>query len=240
MPPSAPSRWGWWQGLVAGQSLAGTCCAFTQPLPAIVSIWVETLLSIGFLPTIYHLWPQTEQDHTGLETKSIYQCFVWVALLHRPAMSKHWRIRIHEIWCLLLSCLYRLFFKNFVTFFGFCWSYTVYLCWNFSTLSDLWSRLQKWLIRVLELGRWSCKQIFLSLQCHVFSLTLAVRKQRYTKAGLVSSQLSTWIFVMAQTAKTAYGVGIHTVFSIQGGSKALGAVALLQCLLVQSLFTFVL
>lgn len=40
-------------------------------------------------------------------------------------------------------------------------------------------------------------------------------------AGLVSSQLSTWIFVMAQTAKTAYGVGIHTVFSIQGCRRAL-------------------
>lgn len=92
---------------------------------------------------------------------------------------------------------------------------------NFSRLSDLWSRPQKWLIRVLELGWWSCKQIFPFSQCHVFSLTLAVRKQRYTRAGLVSSQLSTWIFVMAQTAKTAYGVGIHTVFSILGGSAAL-------------------
>lgn len=177
MQPSAPSRWGWWQGLVAGQSLAGTCCAFTQSLPAITSIWVETLLSIGSFPTIYHLCPQTEQDHTGLKTKSIYQCFVWVTLSLGPVRYKHWSMRIHVIWCLLVSCLY----KNFLTFYGIQWSYCVFvLCWNFSTLSDLWSRLQKWLIRVLELGRWSCKQIFPFSQCHVFSLTLAVRKQRYT------------------------------------------------------------
>lgn len=58
MQPSAPSRWGWWQGLVEGQSLAGTCCAFIQSFPAIASIWVETLLSTGSFPRIYHLYPQ--------------------------------------------------------------------------------------------------------------------------------------------------------------------------------------
>lgn len=58
------------------------------------------------------------------------------------------------------------------------------MSWNLSTLSDLWICLQKWLIRVLELGRWSCKRIFPFSHCHVFSLTLPVRKQRYTKPGL--------------------------------------------------------
>lgn len=175
MQPSAPSRWGWWQGLVAGQSLAGTCCAFIQWLPAIASIWAETLLSIGSFPTIYHLCPQTEQDHTEQETKSIYLGFVWVTrcmdFLRTCTHARLFHVCVQTFWLfwllLELHC-------------------ATVLCWNFSTLSDLWSSLQKWLIRVLELGWWSRKQIFPFSQCHVFSLMLAVRKQWYTKVGLVS------------------------------------------------------
>lgn len=125
----------------------------------------------------------TNWDQTGLETKSIYLCFVLFEQCF--AMNTHWSIRILQIWCLFISCLHRLFFHNFVTFLALLKLHCVFaLRWNFSTLSDLWGRLQKWLIRVLELGRWSCKQIFPFSLCHVFSLTLAVRKQRYTKCWL--------------------------------------------------------
>lgn len=123
MQPSAPSRWGWWQGLVAGQSLAGTCCAFAQSLPAIASIWVETLLSIGPSSTIYHLCPQTEQDHTGLETNFIYPCFVWVTVLtcyEQELMHKN-------TWDMMLVCFMSVWIMllNFVTFWTFVW---VILC----------------------------------------------------------------------------------------------------------------
>lgn len=68
-----------------------------------------------------------------------------------------------------------------------------------------------------------------SLPC--FLTYFAVRKQLYTKAGSVSSQLSTWIFVMAQAAKTTYGAGIHTDFSFKVVPKV-GRV-LLQLFLVK-------
>lgn len=45
-------------------------------------------------------------------------------------------------------------------------------------------------------------------------------------AGLVSSQLSSPNICMAQSAEAAYGAGIHTVFSIQGGGDGLDLHAL--------------
>jgi len=136
-----------------------------------------------------NLSPLPKEDQTGVESKSIRVSFG--CPYHRDLLQKSLR---HLIRLLFVQCLCRwLFFRSF-------WHF-----WHslklFSTLSDSWSRRLKWLIRVLELGSWSCKQIFLFSQCHVFSLTLAVRKQRYTEAGLVSSQLSPRIFVMARLQK---------------------------------------
>lgn len=67
---------------------------------------------------------------------------------------------------------------------------------------------------------WSCKQIFPLSQCHVFSFTLAARK---------GTEHQSWLGVFATVglnicysgkAKAAYGVGIHTVLSVRGGSGA--------------------
>lgn len=46
--------------------------------------------------------------------------------------------------------------------------------------------------------------------------------------------MSPWIFVRVQTAKTAYGVGIYTVFTIQGERNAAAAMALLQVCLCKA------
>lgn len=57
-PPSL-SGWGWWQGRMSGQHLAGTCCAFAQ------SRHSEHMGGdAGTSPASYHLCPQTERKQT--------------------------------------------------------------------------------------------------------------------------------------------------------------------------------
>lgn len=51
-----------------------------------------------------YLYPQTEQDHTGLEIHVLVFC------LSDYFIDLHWCIRIHEIWCWFVSCLYRWLF----------------------------------------------------------------------------------------------------------------------------------